>query len=118
MPPRAKIRRPFAERLVQLRKSKGLSQYELADKAGVSQRVVAHYETVVTNPASATVLRLAKALDVSPDQMMGLKPIKSKDVVSRKTIKDAKKLEELSPQDRKTVMRMVESLNGRSKKKS
>jgi transcriptional regulator with XRE-family HTH domain len=110
MPPRAKIRHPFAARLIQLRKAKGFSQYDLADKAGVSQRVVAHYETVVTNPASGTVLRLAKALNVSPDQLMGFKPFKIKEPVSRKTVRSAKLMEVLPPKEQKKVIQYIRDL--------
>ena len=118
MPPRAKKRHPFAERLVQIRKSKGLSQYELADMAGISQRMVAHYETVVTNPASNTVLRLAKVLKVSVDELMGNRPVKIKGQLSRKTMRKAKILEELPSEDQKTIIRMIDRLNSSAKKTS
>ena len=72
MPRQAKERKPFAERLIRLRKSAGLSQIELAKRAGISQRVVAHYETIVSNPASGTVLKLAKALNTPVEELFML----------------------------------------------
>jgi len=101
---------------MQIRKSRGLSQYELADLAGMSQRMVAHYETVVTNPASNTVLQLAKALKVSVDDLMGHNPVKVKDGLNRKLLKKARLLEELTPSDQETVMRMINTLHPRRKK--
>lgn len=113
MPRQAKKRGPFAERLIQLRKAKGLSQYDLADISGVSQRIIAHYETIIRNPSSAVVLRLAKALKASPDVLMGIKPLKVGEEVSRQTIRKAKMLDELPAGDRKVVMQMIETLHGK-----
>jgi len=108
MPRPAKHRGPFAERLIRIRKAKGITQIDLARLSGMSQRVVALYETTIKHPTADFVLRLARALDVSVDQLMGRRPVKIKEEVSRKTIKKAKMLEELQPDDQKTVMRMID----------
>lgn len=113
MPATAKNRTAFASRLLQIRKAKGLTQIELSNLSGVSRRVVALYETKIKGPSADVVLRLAKALDVSVDQLMGIRPIKSKASISRKMFKDAKRLEELPPKDRKAVLQMIEALSKR-----
>jgi transcriptional regulator with XRE-family HTH domain len=41
----------FGRRLLSLRQSRGLTQVQLAEAAGTSQRVVSHYETVAEYPA-------------------------------------------------------------------
>jgi transcriptional regulator with XRE-family HTH domain len=117
MPPRAKKRQPFAERLVLIRKSKGLSQYELAARAGISQRMVAHYETVVTNPASNTVLLLAKALDVSVDELVNQKGEKAPPPISRRAFKSAKMLDRLPPSEQKKVSLYIKDLAAKLGKK-
>ena len=101
----------FAQRLVQIRKAGGLSQYDLADLAGVSQRMIAHYETKFRNPASDTVIRLAKALKINISDLMGNKSIRIKEGIDRKVIKKAKLLEGLSPKDKKAVMQMIDTLH-------
>jgi len=116
MPPRVKHREPFAERLVQIRKANGLSQYDLARMSGISNRMIAYYETRVKNPSSAIVMRLAKALKVNIPELMGQKPLNIKEEVSRKTIKKAKMLEELPPEAQKSVMKMIDTLHTATRK--
>jgi transcriptional regulator with XRE-family HTH domain len=113
MPRKAKHREPFAHRLIQIRKARNISQYELARLAGISHRLVAHYETVVRNPASGTVIHLAKALKVSVDELMGFKKLKeiTGEVLSRKSFRKAKLLDRLPEKDKKTVYRMIDALS-------
>lgn len=54
-----------------LRKKRGLSQYELAEKAELSDTTISHIEgTSVYGLSIVAVYRIAKALDVEPDQLM------------------------------------------------
>jgi transcriptional regulator with XRE-family HTH domain len=55
----------FAERLKQLRESRGWSQGHLAQAAGLTRDGVAHLEQGRRKPAWETVQALAKALGVS-----------------------------------------------------
>jgi transcriptional regulator with XRE-family HTH domain len=116
MPRPAKHRGPFAERLIRIRKAKGISQTELARMSGVSQRVVALYETTIKHPTADIVLLLGRALDVSVDQLLGRRPVKLKSEVSRKTIRKAKMLEELPPHAQKSVMNMIDTLHSATRK--
>jgi transcriptional regulator with XRE-family HTH domain len=54
----------FGERLKQLRKNAGLSQAELAERAGMNRFGVAKLEQGAREPSWATVLNLARALGV------------------------------------------------------
>ena len=56
----------FAERLRTLRKNAGLTQKQLADKAGLSQTVITRYETGGAMPRPKAIEKLAAALDVAP----------------------------------------------------
>jgi transcriptional regulator with XRE-family HTH domain len=56
---------PFARRLRQLRDAAGLTQAQLAEKAGLHRQGVAKLETGEREPAWGTVQALAKALGVS-----------------------------------------------------
>lgn len=57
--------RHFAGNLRQVRKAKGWSQEELADRAGVDRTYVSGIERAVRNPTITNVKRLADALGVS-----------------------------------------------------
>src|SRR4030067_3232599 len=66
----------FGERLADLRKAMGLTQKQLGEKVGVSNRVIAYYEGETDYPPAHLVEPLAKALKVSSDELLGLKRIK------------------------------------------
>jgi transcriptional regulator with XRE-family HTH domain len=120
MPTRAKSRQPFAHRLVQVRKAKGISQYDLADMTGLSQRVIAHYETVIRNPNPDVVVKLAKALKVSSDELMGLAPLKEKEppLKNRRLLRKLKVLDQFSVEDQKKIIGHIDDISTKYKTKS
>ena len=59
----------FAENLKRIRKSKGLSQKELAEKLGVSQPSYAQYERGARNPKVETIRKIANALDIPVEEL-------------------------------------------------
>lgn len=61
----------FGERLAQLRKSRKLSQYELADRLGFSRGQVANYEQGKREPDYATLQKFADFFEVSTDYLLG-----------------------------------------------
>ncbi len=64
-----------AARLVALRKAAGLSQVELADACGVSAKSIAYWETSATPPRSDVLPRLANALGVRVEEILGERPV-------------------------------------------
>ncbi len=71
---KAKEKKEFAERLAkrlrEARKSKKLSQEELAHRAGYYRTYVGHIETATYSPSAHTIWRLAKAMDVDPGELL------------------------------------------------
>lgn len=65
----------FGQRLVRLRKAKGLTQAQLGDLVGVSNRVIAYYEKETKYPPSRLIIPLAKALGVTSDELLGMKEV-------------------------------------------
>lgn len=59
----------LSERVKETRINRGYSQEKLAEKAGVSLRTVQRVENGKTDPQGDTLVRLAEALDVSPDDL-------------------------------------------------
>jgi transcriptional regulator with XRE-family HTH domain len=55
-----------------MRKRKGLTQAQLAEKMGTTKRAIAYYERKMTNPSISTIELLAGALDVPKDKLLGL----------------------------------------------
>ena len=63
----------FGQRLRELRNRKGLTQKELADRAGVSITYVSKLETgALPPPREKTILALANILDGDQDELFGL----------------------------------------------
>ena len=60
----------FAEHLLQLRKSKGLKQTELAEKIGISWRTYQTYERGEREPTLSTLVALADFYDLSLDELV------------------------------------------------
>lgn len=58
-------------RLISLRKEKGLSQYEIADKLGFSRGKLANYEQGTRQPDYDTLTKIAEYYDVSVDYLLG-----------------------------------------------
>jgi len=60
----------FGDRLVELRKTAGFTQEELAKELGVSRRMIAYYEGETQHPPTTILPRLAQALGVSADDLL------------------------------------------------
>ena len=60
---------PFGARLRQLRDQRGYSQEELAERAGLHRNYVGGVERGERNVALENIVKLAKALSVSPKDL-------------------------------------------------
>ena len=61
----------IGENIRRIRIRKGLSQKELAEKAGMSNVLLNNYEHGLRNPKAETLQRIAQALGVSPEVLQG-----------------------------------------------
>lgn len=57
---------PLHERLHFYRKRYGLTQQEVAKRAGITQSALAYFESGKISPTVSTLVALAEAMDVSP----------------------------------------------------
>jgi len=60
----------FSAKLIQIRKSQGLTQQGLADAAGLHINQIRRYETGSAQPTLEGLVKLAKALHVGIDEMV------------------------------------------------
>ena len=67
----------FKERLVNLRKEKGLTQYDLAQLLGFSRGQIGNYEQGSREPDQETLLKIANFFNVSSDYLLGISDIKN-----------------------------------------
>lgn len=82
----------FGQRLSRLRKNKGYTQEEIAEKVSVSPQAVSKWENDITSPDIPTLIKLSEILNVSLDELAG----KSKTSV-----------EVLPPEQKKSIENMV-----------
>lgn len=61
----------FSERLTELRKSRGLTQRELAKRTGISQPTICHYESGKIFPSILLVIDIANFFGVSVNFLVG-----------------------------------------------
>lgn len=61
----------FADRLLELRKEKGMSQAALADLLGVSHAVICYWETDRSEPTAPNLVKIADCFGVSVDYLLG-----------------------------------------------
>jgi transcriptional regulator with XRE-family HTH domain len=64
----------FTERLRALREARGMSQGELGKHLNTSRQAIHAYESGISQPTLALAIRLADALDVSLDELVGRTP--------------------------------------------
>jgi transcriptional regulator with XRE-family HTH domain len=104
----------FGERLQAIRKARGLTQVQLAEAAGTTQRAISYYETEAGFPPAPAVIDLAKALRISTDEMLGVKTPKveriNDDSDARRMWKRFQMVSTLPERDRKAVIRLIHSL--------
>lgn len=61
----------FAERLLELRLERGISQAKLAKNLGVSFAVVCYWETDRSEPTAINIVKVADYFNVSADYLLG-----------------------------------------------
>ena len=60
-----------ADRLTMLRKKRGYSQEQLAEKLGVSRQAVSKWERAEASPDTDNLIALAKIYEISLDELLG-----------------------------------------------
>ena len=62
----------FGEKLRHVRRMRGLTQAELAEKTDTSNVTISLYERGLRDPSFANLRRLAKSLNVTADYLLGI----------------------------------------------
>jgi transcriptional regulator with XRE-family HTH domain len=108
---RAESTESFGPRLARLRQSRGLTQEELGDRVGLSNRMIAYYEREEAEPPGPQLPALAQALRVSTDELLGVKRLP--EVLGPKTARLLKRLQQveaLPAADQRAVLKVVDAL--------
>lgn len=110
----------FGVRLMTFRKAQDMSQVQLAKAARTTQRAISYYETGLGFPPAPLVARLARALKISSDELLGIKPQArevsnfeklNSDPESRRLWRKFQQMAGLPQKDQRAVIRLINSLS-------
>lgn len=99
----------LGKRILDLRKAKGWSQTELADKVGISYAQIGRYETKGAQPPAEVIKNIAEVLDTSVDFLLN----GSSSDKANATLQDAeviryfKDIETLPAEDKAALLRVI-----------
>lgn len=120
MPKKSKLKLPplklgaetIGQRLVRLRKERGYTQTEIANKIGITQKLISDYELDKLRPHPDMTIRFAMAYKVTTDEILGLKDIKpsNESKSSQKIIRRLNKIEALPQSQQKFILKTIDSL--------
>src|ERR1039457_2324330 len=101
----------IGERVARLRKERGYTQVELAEKVGIIQTIVSAIETDALKLSAEMAVRFALALGVSTDDL--LMPAERKRHVnkpSRKVLRRLESIESLPSHQQQTVLKTIDAM--------
>jgi transcriptional regulator with XRE-family HTH domain len=102
----------IGKRLSRFRKERGYTQKELAKKIGITHNLVSDYETGRLMPNGEMVVRLAIVLNVTSDEILGLKPGR-RQVGKNPSLKIVRRLDRIAsmpPARQKAFLQTIDAL--------
>lgn len=98
------------QRIAEIRKLRGLTQIELAEKIGITQKLVTDYERGKAHLNDEMVIRFALSLKVSSDKLLGLDKVEYQlKLPSIRYLRRMKEIEELPENKRKIILNTIDS---------
>jgi transcriptional regulator with XRE-family HTH domain len=100
----------LGKRLARLRKERGYTQVELAEKTGVVQVIISDYERGKLRPHPDMIVRLAKAMQISADELLGLSaPQANTPPVNRRFLRRLQAVDKLPKRDQEALLRTIDA---------
>lgn len=96
--------RQIGNKLYSFRKRSGLTQAEVADAAGLSDRTYADIERGTVNMRIETILRICSVLHITPDEVLTV----DSPSLSSKQDEILRRLCACSPKDKETALALLE----------
>jgi transcriptional regulator with XRE-family HTH domain len=98
-------------RIASLRKERGLTQKELAERLAITQPVVSDYEHDVIRIPADVVVAIARVLDASADELLGLKrePRGTAGLKNRRLSRRLQAIDALPKRDQEALLRTIDA---------
>lgn len=108
----------FGGRLARLRRAAGHTQRSFAAEVGISDRMVAYYESQGGNPPASLLPLLAGALRVSADALLGIAPPSERQTPRAGPLwKRFRAIQELPLRERRTLIGVIDAFLERDQMK-
>lgn len=99
-----------AKRLRELRKRRGLTQVEVAEKLGIQQALLSTYERGQVRIHAVLVAAFADLFKVSADQLLGLKEPKGNGALhDRRFLRRLERIEKLPKRAKQTLLATIDT---------
>lgn len=102
----------IGERAARLRKARGINQRDMAARLGISQPHVSHFERGRTRVHAELLAKLAEILEVSADELLGLRPSRPIDTpspIEQRIWRHVRRIAELPDRDQRAVLRFIDT---------
>jgi transcriptional regulator with XRE-family HTH domain len=106
----------FGARLARIRKERGFTQVELAEKVDMIQALISDYERDKLRPYADVVARFAVALDVTTDQLLGITNGEKKQSAApnRRLLRRLQLIDRLPKRDQEALLRTIDAFIGKT----
>lgn len=112
LPPLDLGKETTSQRIARLRKERGYTQVELAEKTGIPQTLSTDYERDNLRLNSEMVISVAQALEVTTDELLGIKAANGNGdnrKASLRLLRRVKRIEDLPPSQQKTLLKTIDT---------
>ena len=99
----------LGKRIAKIRKDRGFTQIELAEATGVIQTIISDYERGKLRPNPEMLVKLAQALQVSTDELLGVTPAKTTPAPNRRFLRRLKDIDQLPARDQEALLRTIDA---------
>lgn len=101
----------FGHRLALRRQAAGYTQQQLADEIGVSRRMIAYYEGETGHPPASFLVQLARALNTSTDELLGVQPTTkpASSSISARWERRVRQIERLSAKPKQQLLSLIDT---------
>ncbi|HEX3988197.1 MAG TPA: helix-turn-helix transcriptional regulator [Verrucomicrobiae bacterium] len=108
--PTDKPRSPLGQRIAAARELAGISQAQLAEHLGVTQPTVAYWERKAVNIRSDVLTKIARALNVSTDEVLGTKTPRTSSKPVGKARRVFESVSKLPRRQQEKIVEVVEAM--------
>jgi transcriptional regulator with XRE-family HTH domain len=110
LPPLDGVEESLGGRIARLRKERGFSQTELAERIGIIQALVSDYENDKLRLTAEMAVRFARALEVTTDELLQPKGKQRTLKPSRKVLRRLEQIESLPSHQQQTVLKTIDTM--------